>query len=217
MYTPSLHLLSQASTVLRVYRTSCIPFGFLSRFLGLVPIPFRENAGSQLFCTKSLSKTSPGSQTGGCHDALTIAVAAVLPAVSKKTSAISNLIIISRLNHFTFVPALSFPVLRLNLALPLRLQGLGTGGWLGLTRWAFPTQFRQLTNASRPCIRSQGEISYADFSARTFKELYPTRRKNTVYSRRTSYHSSARHALMCSYGHSFQAHWRHSAPARCSH
>ena len=84
MYTPSLHLLSQASTVLRVYRTSCIPFGFLSRFLGLVPIPFRENAGSQLFCTKSLSKTSPGSRTGGCHDALTIAVAAVLPAVSRK-------------------------------------------------------------------------------------------------------------------------------------
>ena len=48
-----------------------------------------------------------------------------------------------------FVSALLLPVLRLNLMLPLRLQGLGTGGWLSLTRWGFPTQFRQLTNARR--------------------------------------------------------------------
>ena len=45
----------------------------------------------------------------------------------------SNLIIISQLYHFTFVSALLLPVLRLSLTLPLRLQGLGTGGWLDLT------------------------------------------------------------------------------------
>ena len=45
----------------------------------------------------------------------------------------SNLIIISQLDHFTFISALLLPVLRLSLTLPLRLQGLGTGGWLDLT------------------------------------------------------------------------------------
>ena len=45
----------------------------------------------------------------------------------------TNLILISQLNHFTFVSALLLPVLRLNLMLPFRFQGLGTGGWLDLT------------------------------------------------------------------------------------
>ena len=149
MYAPFLPLISQASSVLRAYRTPCITFEFLSRSLGLVPIPFREDTGSQLFCSKLFSKTSPGSQTGGCRNSLTISVLAMLPAATRIASASSNLTIISRLNHFAFAPALSFPVLRLNLMLPLRLQGLGTGGWLSLTRWGFPTQFRQLTNACR--------------------------------------------------------------------
>ena len=69
----------------------------------------------------------------------------------------TNLIIISRLNHFTLVSALSLPVLRLNLMLPLRLQGLGTGGWLGLARQGFPTRFRQLTNVVGSLSRPQGE------------------------------------------------------------
>ena len=51
--------------------------------------------------------------------------------------------------------------------LPLRFQGLGTGGWLGLTRWGFPTQFRQLTNATENSFRLQVEIGVADFAART--------------------------------------------------
>ena len=80
-----------------------------------------------------LSSTSPSSQTGGCHYNLAIPVITVLSAVIESTSTISNLIIISQLNHFTFVSALLLPVLRLNLMLPFRLQGLGTGGWLDLT------------------------------------------------------------------------------------
>ena len=45
---------------------------------------------------------------------------------------------ISRLNRFTCVTALLLPVLRLELMLPVRSQGLGTGGWLLLTRQASP-------------------------------------------------------------------------------
>ena len=97
----------------------------------------------------------------------------MLPAVQMTTSAVSNLIIISRLYHFACAPALSFPVLRLNLMLPLRFQGLGTGGWLGLTRWGFPTQFRQLTNATENSFRLQVEIGVADFAARTASIMIP--------------------------------------------
>ena len=80
-----------------------------------------------------LSSTSPSSQTGGSHCFLTKSATTILSAVLESTSTISNLIIISPLNHFIFISALLLPVLRLNLALPLQLQGLGTGGWLDLT------------------------------------------------------------------------------------
>ena len=79
------------------------------------------------------SAASPSSQTGGCRHDLALPVMTVLSAVKQNTSTISNLIIISQLYHFTFVSALLLPVLRLSLTLPLRLQGLGTGGWLDLT------------------------------------------------------------------------------------
>ena len=118
-----------------------------------------------------LSSTSPSSQTGGCSYILTIPAIGMLPAVNVNTSAISNLIIISQLYHFTFVSALLLPVLRLNLMLPLWFQGLGTGGWLDLTRQAFPAIGYQLTKASQNFFRSLGEISYADFAARTYKYL----------------------------------------------
>ena len=49
----------------------------------------------------------------GCRHNLAIEVMTVLSAVTKNTSTISNLIIISQLNHFTFVSALLLPVLRL--------------------------------------------------------------------------------------------------------
>ena len=114
-----------------------------------------------------LSSTSPSSQTGGRFCFLAITVTEMLSAVGESTSTISNLIIISQLNHFTFVSALLLPVLRLNLTLPLRLQGLGTGGWLNLTRQDSPAIYNQLTKASRDLLRSLEEISYADFSART--------------------------------------------------
>ena len=93
----------------------------------------KEITGSQLFCIAYLSSTSPSSQTGGCHCKLALSLVMVLSAVTISTSTISNLIIISQLNHFTFVSALLLPVLRLNLMLPLQFQGLGTGGWLDLT------------------------------------------------------------------------------------
>ena len=105
--------------------------------------------GPQLFCIVYLPSTSPSSQTGGRRYNLALTVITVLSAVNINTSTTSNLIIISQLNHFTFVSALLLPVLRLNLALPLRLQGLGTGGWLNLTRQDFPAIYNQLTKASR--------------------------------------------------------------------
>ena len=80
-----------------------------------------------------LSSTSPSSLTGGCHHNLALTVTTILSAVNKNTSTISNLIIISQFNHFTFVSALLLPVLRLNLMLPFRLQVLGTGGWPDLS------------------------------------------------------------------------------------
>ena len=130
---------------------------------------FEEITGSQLFCIVYLSSTSPSSQTGGCFCSLAIAVTEILSAMNINISTISNLIIISQLNHFTFVSALLLPVLRLNLTLPLRLQGLGTGGWLNLTRQDFPAIYNQLTKASRKIFffHSLEEISLADFSART--------------------------------------------------
>ena len=72
----------------------------------------------------------------------------MLSAVSMNTSTVSNLIIISQLNRFTFVSALLLPVLRLDLTLPLRFQGLGMGGWLNLTRQDSPAIYNQLTKAS---------------------------------------------------------------------
>ena len=110
---------------------------------------FEEITGPQLFCIAYLSSTSPSSQTGGCFCSLALAVAEMLSAVVINTSTASNLIIISQLHHFTYVSALLLPVLRLNLTLPLRLQGLGTGGWLDLTRQDFPAIYNQLTKASR--------------------------------------------------------------------
>ena len=93
----------------------------------------------------------------------------MLSAVLRNTSTITDLIIISQLNRFTFISALLLPVLRLNLMLPLRFQGLGTGGWLDLTRQAFPAIYYQLTKATQNFFRSLGEISYADFTARTLE------------------------------------------------
>lgn len=96
---------------------------------------FRGNDRTSAVPITYLSSASPSYQTGGCRHDLALPVIAVLSAVTSNTSTISNLIIIiiSQLNHFTFVSALLLPVLRLSLTLPLRLQGLGTGGWLDLT------------------------------------------------------------------------------------
>ena len=94
---------------------------------------FRGNGRISAVPITYLSSASPSSQTGGCRHVLAIPVMTVLSAVNKNTSTMSNLIIISQLDHFTFISALLLPVLRLSLTLPLRLQGLSTGGWLVLT------------------------------------------------------------------------------------
>ena len=133
MHSPFLHLLSQTSPILWLCRTSCHSFEFLTHFFVLVSIPLGGNDRISAVPITYLSSTSPSSQTGGCHHNLTITVMTILSAVSINTSTISNLIMISQLDHFTCVSALLLPVLRLNLALPFRFQGLGTGGWLDLT------------------------------------------------------------------------------------
>ena len=91
----------------------------------------------------------------------------MLSAVVINTSTASNLIIISQLNHFTFVSALLLPVLRLNLMFPLWLQGLGTRRLVRPYLGGFSTVFYQLTKALQNFFHSLGEISYADFAART--------------------------------------------------
>ena len=83
---------------------------------------FRGNDRTSAVPITYLSSASPSSQTGGCRHDLALPVIAVLSAVTSNTSTISNLIIISQLNHFTFVSALLLPVLGLSLTLPLRLQ-----------------------------------------------------------------------------------------------
>ena len=134
MHSPFLRLLSQTSSILWLCRTSCHSFEFLTHFFVLVSIPiFQGNGRISAVPITYLSSTSPSSQTRGCRHILTKSVITVLSAVKRNTSTISNLIIISQLNHFTFVSALLLPVLRLNLTLPFRFQGLGTGGWLDLT------------------------------------------------------------------------------------
>ena len=124
------------------------------------------------FIVVYLSSTSPSSQTGGCFCFLAIAVTEMLSAVNISTSTISNLIIISQLNHFTFVSALLLPVLRLNLTLPFRLQGLGTGGWLRPYPTGFSCYIQSAYKSKQSFLRSPEEISLADFSARTIFELY---------------------------------------------
>ena len=103
-------------------RTSYYPFDFLSYSFDCTSyLIWGDNRTSAVPITY-LSSTSPSSLIGGCHHNLALTVTMILSAVNKNTSTISNLIIISKLNHFTFVSALLLPVLRLNLTLSLRLQ-----------------------------------------------------------------------------------------------
>ena len=76
---------------------------------------FRGNGRISAVPITYLSSASPSSQTGGCRHVLAIPVMTVLSAVNKNTSTMSNLIIISQLDHFTFISALLLPVLRLSL------------------------------------------------------------------------------------------------------
>ena len=159
MPSPSLRPLSQVSTILWPGRTSCTPFGFLTHSLALVSIPGMGGHRISAVPIPYLSSASPSSLTGGCRHILTNTAAAVLPAVGANTSANSNFLLISRLYRFTFVSALSLPVLRLNLTLPLRFQGLGTGGWSALSRQGFPAIGYQLTKTASPTGR-QGKPVY---------------------------------------------------------
>ena len=159
----------------------------VSDFLSLIWIPdaflcfgfhtsFRGNDRTSAVPVTYLSSTSPSSLTGGRHYTLTVTVITVLPAVNTNTSASSDLIILSQLNHFTFVSALLLPVLRLSLTLPLRLQGLGTGGWLDLTWQDFPAVLLSAYQGLQGFLCPPGEISYADFTARPAFTLYHGRK-----------------------------------------
>lgn len=97
-------------------RTCCYLFDFLSCSLNCTSY-FKHcwNNRTSAVQITYLSLTSPSFQTEKCHYNLTISVITILSAVIQNTSTISSLIIISQLNHFTFVSALLLPVLLLNL------------------------------------------------------------------------------------------------------
>lgn len=121
---PYLHLLSQTSTVLWALG---LPDIHLTS--SLVPLivhhtSFQGNSMTSAVPINYLSSTSPSSLTGGCQIILTKSNYLMLSATNTNVSTISSLIIISQLNHFTFVSALLLPVQRLNLVLPLRLISL---------------------------------------------------------------------------------------------
>ncbi len=84
------------------------------------------------------ASASPCSQTGGCLTALSFIGQSDIVCCHNKNIDQIPLNNHFQLNHFACATALLLPVLRLELALPLRSQGLGTGGWLDLTRQAFP-------------------------------------------------------------------------------
>ena len=141
MYTPSLHTLTD-SRLLRYYGCIGLPAAHLDSWrISLLRFPYLFPIGDSRISAVPLtylSAASPGSPTGGCSHILALADMGMLSAACRTASTISDSDTISRLNHFTFVPALPLPVLRLGLALLLRPQGLVTGGWLGLTRQGFP-------------------------------------------------------------------------------
>ena len=54
MHSPSLHLLSQTSSILWLCRTSCHSFGFLSHFFDLVSIPLYLRKWQDLSCSDNI-------------------------------------------------------------------------------------------------------------------------------------------------------------------
>lgn len=84
-----------------------------------------------------------------CFYFLAIAVIEELSATNISISTISDLIIISAPNHFTYVSVLLLPILHLNLTLSLRFQKLGTSSQLNLTRQEAPVIYNRLTKASK--------------------------------------------------------------------
>ena len=154
-------------------RTSCIHLNSCRISLIRFPYLLRGDSRTSAVPINYLSSTSPSSQTGGRLIILTNTNCQILSATKKNASTISNLILISQLYHFTFVSALLLPVLRLNLVLPLRLQGLGTRRLVRPYPDGFPTIFYQLTKALQNLFCSLGKISYADFAARTVNYSIP--------------------------------------------
>lgn len=148
MSAPSLRLLSQVSTVLWTDRTSCMPFDVLPCCPGSLsywgpPRAYRTSAVLMKYFSSTLAKFSDPER-------------AVLHSPKRLHSTacyqhdgigLFNSTIISWLNHFSCRFRLGWlPVLRLSLALPLRLQGLGNGCWLDFTVQDFPAIFHKLTN-----------------------------------------------------------------------
>lgn len=90
---------------------------------------------------------------------LTIAIYQILSVTKNNVSTLSNLILIFKLDYFTFISAQLLPVLRFNLTLLLRLLGLSTNRWVRPYLGGFPTVFYRLTKALQNFFRSLGEIS----------------------------------------------------------
>ena len=118
--------------------TACTPFGFLS-FYTLCRHTRRGGDVQALPGTPDISVSrSPCSLTPVRPHAPRLFGALVLPATTRKVSALT--FVLTRLYH----TARLLPVLRLNLVLPLRLQGLGTCNeceWYGLRAVPIHMQF----------------------------------------------------------------------------
>ena len=108
---------------------------------GITPLDFVYHVGcdrTSAVPTVYLSLASPSSWTEGRFANLASYGFRNFVCCKHKCIDLSQLSLISRLYRFTFVSALLLPVLRLGLMLPARPQGLGTGGWLFLTRQDSP-------------------------------------------------------------------------------
>lgn len=106
-------------SLLRYYGYIGLPVAHLGSYrvpLVWFPYPEGDNRASSVLYEIAIIDLAKFSDRG-CHSSLTLTVPVILSAALSIASTISNLIIISRLNHFTLVSALSLPVLRLNLML----------------------------------------------------------------------------------------------------
>ena len=132
----------------------------------------------------------------------------VLSATKKNASTISNHIIISQFNYFTFISALLPSVLRLNLALPFQLQRLGTRQVVSTYLDGFFTIFYQLTKALQNFFPEidPNHVSVSELSVLHSKILLYSAVWNALFLRQGS-RNFVRDRVLCHQG-------RQKSPAR---